>query len=75
MIHDMGVGRITGYSLSGRHDLKKGLVEAMKPVKDRDANDPTPTVPPGRPLLEYPTMWDSLIPQGQVDCHRAGRVE
>ena len=39
MIHDMGAGRITGYSLSGRHDLKKGLVEAMKPVEDRGAND------------------------------------
>ena len=41
MIHDMGVGRITGYSLNGRHDLKEGLVEAMKPVEDRDANDHT----------------------------------
>ena len=41
MIHDMGVGRITGYSLSGRHDLEDGLVDAMKPVAERDANDHT----------------------------------
>ena len=41
MIHDMGVGKIKGYSLSGRHDLKQGLVEAMKPVEDRGANDHT----------------------------------
>jgi len=41
MIHDMGVGKIRGYSLGGRHGLKKGLVDAMKPIEDRGANEHT----------------------------------
>ena len=41
MIHDMGVGKIRGYSLGGRHGLKEGLAGAMKPIEDRGANEHT----------------------------------
>ena len=38
IIHDMGVGKMKGYSLGGRRDLESGLVEAMEPVSGRGAN-------------------------------------
>ena len=38
VIHDMGAGKIKGYSLGGRHDIEHGLVEAMEPVSARGAN-------------------------------------
>ena len=38
IIHDMGVGKIRGYSLGGRKDIEDGLVEAMDPVAGRGAN-------------------------------------
>jgi Zn-dependent M28 family amino/carboxypeptidase len=38
VIHDMGVGKIVGYSLGGRRDIEKGLVQAMEPVAGRGAN-------------------------------------
>jgi Zn-dependent M28 family amino/carboxypeptidase len=38
IVHDMGVGKIRGYSLGGRKDIEDGLVEAMEPVAGRGAN-------------------------------------
>ena len=38
VVHDMGVGKIKGYSLGGRRDIEDGLVEAMEPVSGRGAN-------------------------------------
>ncbi len=38
IIHDMGVGKIRGYSLGGRKDIEDGLVEAMDPIAGRGAN-------------------------------------
>ncbi len=38
VIHDMGVGKINGYSLGGRHDIEDGLIDAMRPVAGRGAN-------------------------------------
>ena len=32
VVHDMGVGRVEGYALHGRHELEKGLRAAMKPI-------------------------------------------
>ena len=38
VIHDIGVGRINGYSLGGRQELEAPLAEAMAPVASRGAN-------------------------------------
>ncbi|MEX2301358.1 MAG: M20/M25/M40 family metallo-hydrolase [Bryobacterales bacterium] len=38
IVHDMGVGKIVGYSLGGRRDIEPGLVKAMEPVAGRGAN-------------------------------------
>jgi carboxypeptidase Q len=38
IVHDMGVGKISGYSLGGRREIESGLLEAMDPVADRGAN-------------------------------------
>ncbi len=38
VIHDMGVGKIRGYSLGGRRDIEDKLVAAMDPVAGRGAN-------------------------------------
>ena len=38
IVHDMGVGKIRGYSLGGRRDIESGVVEAMDPVAGRGAN-------------------------------------
>ncbi len=38
VIHDMGVGRMEGYSLGGRRDIERGLMRAMQPVAGRGAN-------------------------------------
>lgn len=38
LIHDMGDGKVSGYSLGGRRDIEQGLVEAMEPISGRGAN-------------------------------------
>jgi Zn-dependent M28 family amino/carboxypeptidase len=38
IVHDMGVGKIQGYSLGGRRDIEQALVKAMEPVAGRGAN-------------------------------------
>ncbi len=41
LVHDIGVGRISGYSLGGRKDIEAGLIEALAPVASRGANTHT----------------------------------
>ncbi|HMD39408.1 MAG TPA: M20/M25/M40 family metallo-hydrolase [Candidatus Acidoferrum sp.] len=38
---DSGSGRVTGYSLGGRHDIEAGVREALKPLESWGANDHT----------------------------------
>jgi hypothetical protein len=39
---DSGDGRVTGYSLGGRHDIEVGVREILKPLESWGANDHTP---------------------------------
>ena len=39
VIHDMGASKIKGYSFNGRHELEKGLREAMAPLDGRGGDD------------------------------------
>jgi carboxypeptidase Q len=41
IVHDIGVGRISGYSLGGRSELEQSLTEVMAPVASRGANTHT----------------------------------
>ncbi|HYM12228.1 MAG TPA: M20/M25/M40 family metallo-hydrolase [Bryobacterales bacterium] len=41
LVHDIGVGRITGYSLGGRSEMEAPLSEAMAPIASRGANTDT----------------------------------
>ena len=36
--YDSGIGRITGYSLGGRHDIEAGIREVLKPLESWGAN-------------------------------------
>jgi hypothetical protein len=38
IIFDSGVGRVKGYSLSGRRDIRDGLVEILRPLSSWDVN-------------------------------------
>jgi hypothetical protein len=39
--YDSGIGRATGYSLGGRHDIEPGVREALKPLESWGANRDT----------------------------------
>lgn len=39
---DSGDGRVTGYSLGGRHDIEAGVRDIVKPLESWGANDHTP---------------------------------
>ena len=39
--YDAGIGRVTGYSLGGRHDVEAGVREAMKPLDSWGATNHT----------------------------------
>ena len=41
LVHDIGVGRISGYSLGGRGDIEGALNEVLAPVASRGANTHT----------------------------------
>jgi len=41
LVHDIGVGRISGYSMGGRKELEPALVEALAPVASRGATNHT----------------------------------
>ena len=38
IVFDSGIGRVSGYSLSGRRDIRAGLEEILKPLSSWDAN-------------------------------------
>jgi carboxypeptidase Q len=38
IIFDSGIGRVSGYSLSGRGDIREGLTEILKPLASWDVN-------------------------------------
>ncbi len=38
---DAGIGRVTGYSLGGRHDIEAGVREVLKPLESWGANNHT----------------------------------
>jgi carboxypeptidase Q len=38
IVFDAGVGRVSGYSLSGRRDIRSGLEEILKPLASWDVN-------------------------------------
>ena len=40
--YDSGNGRVSGYSLGGRHDIEVGVREILKPLESWGANDHTP---------------------------------
>jgi carboxypeptidase Q len=39
--YDAGIGRVTGYSLGGRHDIEAGVREVLKPLEAWGANNHT----------------------------------
>lgn len=41
IVFDAGIGRVTGYSLGGRHDIESGLREVLKPLESWGANNHT----------------------------------
>jgi carboxypeptidase Q len=41
IIFDSGIGRVTGYSLSGRRDIRAGLEEILRPLSSWDLNHHT----------------------------------
>jgi carboxypeptidase Q len=41
IVYDDGIGRVSGYSLSGRGDIQAGVQEVLKPLESWDANHQT----------------------------------
>jgi hypothetical protein len=41
IVFDSGIGRVTGFSLGGRHDLEAGVREVLKPLESWDLNHDT----------------------------------
>src|SRR6266571_355362 len=41
IVFDAGIGRVTGYSLGGRHDTEAGVREVLKPLESWGANNHT----------------------------------
>ena len=53
VIYDAGVGRVTGYFLSGRRDIEAGVREALKPVESWGANQHTYDAPLGTDNFDF----------------------
>ncbi len=41
IVYDSGIGRVTGYSLGGRHDIEDGVRAVLKPLESWGANNHT----------------------------------
>jgi carboxypeptidase Q len=41
IVFDSGIGRVTGFSLGGRHDFEAGVREVLKPLESWDVNHST----------------------------------
>jgi carboxypeptidase Q len=53
VIFDSGVGRVTGYSLGGRHDIEAPIREILKPFTGWGVNEPTLDAPTGTDNLDF----------------------
>jgi len=53
VVFDTGVGRVTGYSLGGRHDTEAGLREVLKPFAGWDADNLTYDAPIGTDNFDF----------------------
>ena len=53
IIFDSGIGRVTGYSLGGRHDIEAGVREVLKPLESWDVNRHTLDAELGTDNLDF----------------------
>jgi carboxypeptidase Q len=53
VIFDAGVGRVTGYSLGGRHDIAAAVQEILKPFAGWGADNQTLDAPSGTDNLDF----------------------
>lgn len=53
VIFDSGIGRVTGYSLGGRHDIDAPVREILKPFAGWDADNLTLDAPTGTDNLDF----------------------
>ncbi len=53
VVFDEGIGRVTGFSLGGRHDLEPALREVVKPVEAWGATDDTYDAPVGTDNFDF----------------------
>jgi carboxypeptidase Q len=53
IIFDEGVGRVTGYMLSGRRDIESGVREALKPLESWGANQHVLDAPLGTDNFDF----------------------
>jgi Zn-dependent M28 family amino/carboxypeptidase len=53
IIFDAGIGKITGYMLSGRHEIEAGVREALKPIESWGANQNVMDAPLGTDNYDF----------------------
>ncbi len=53
IIFDEGIGRVTGYMLSGRRDIQSGVREALKPIESWGANQQVMDAPIGTDNFDF----------------------
>ena len=53
IIFDAGIGRVTGYMLSGRRDIEPGVKEALKPIESWGANQQVMDAPLGADNFDF----------------------
>jgi carboxypeptidase Q len=53
VVFDTGIGRVTGYSLGGRHDTEAGIREVLKPFTGWDADNFTYDAPIGTDNFDF----------------------
>jgi carboxypeptidase Q len=53
VIFDSGIGRVTGYSLGGRHDIEAGVRDVLKPVEDWGVAQHTFDAPVGTDNFDF----------------------
>ncbi len=53
IIFDEGIGRVTGYMLSGRRDIEDGVKEALKPIQSWGANQHVMDAPLGTDNFDF----------------------
>lgn len=53
IVFDEGIGRVTGYMLSGRRDIENGVKEALKPIQSWGANRHVMDAPLGTDNFDF----------------------